>query len=67
MGKQIVNWQHALEQKWATLRFGEMKIETNGGQHIFEVQVYLNDLNPMPCGWSFTPTASTAAVRYGRR
>ena len=46
VGKQIVIWQHALEQKWATLRFGEMKIETDGTQHVFEVQVYLNELDP---------------------
>ncbi len=46
MGKQIVIWQHALEQKWTALRFGEMKIETDGTQHVFEVQVYLNDLDP---------------------
>ncbi len=29
-----------------TLRFGEVKIETNGKQHVFEVQVYLNELDP---------------------
>ncbi|MGO9116221.1 MAG: alpha-glucan family phosphorylase [Desulfomonilaceae bacterium] len=45
-GEQIVIWRHALEQKWATLRFGEMKIKTDGTQHLFEVQVYLNDLDP---------------------
>ena len=36
----------ALEQKWAALRFGEVKVETDGEQHVFEVQVYLNDLDP---------------------
>ena len=39
-------WRHALEQKWAALRFGEIKAETDGNQHVFEVQVYLNDLDP---------------------
>ena len=28
------------------MRFGEIKVETNGQQHIFEVQVYLNDIDP---------------------
>ena len=42
----MVDWQHSLEQKWATLHFGEVKSETNGEQHVFEVQVYLNDLDP---------------------
>ena len=46
VGKQIVEWQHRLEQKWPALRFGEVKVETQGGQHVFEVQVYLNDLDP---------------------
>ena len=42
----MVDWQHALEQEWPALRFGEVKVETNGEQHVFEVQVYLNDLDP---------------------
>ena len=46
VGRQMVDWQHTLEQKWATLRFGEVKVETDGEQHVFEVQVYLNDLDP---------------------
>ncbi len=45
VASQIVNWQHSLEQKWATLHFGELKIETSGEQHIFEVQVYLSGLD----------------------
>ncbi len=45
-GLQIVEWRHALEQKWAALRFGEDRIETVNGQHVFEVQVYLDDLDP---------------------
>ena len=31
---------------WAKLHFGEVKVATEGGQHIFEVQVYLNGLEP---------------------
>ncbi|MBN1854658.1 MAG: DUF3417 domain-containing protein, partial [Pirellulales bacterium] len=46
IGRQMVDWQHSLEQKWATLHFGEVKVETRGEQHVFEVQVYLNDLDP---------------------
>jgi starch phosphorylase len=45
-GAQIVNWRHAVEQKWAALRFGEVKVDTDGGQHQFEAQVYLDDLDP---------------------
>ena len=46
VGRQMVDWRHTVEQKWATLHFGEVKIKTNGKQHVFEVQVYLNDLDP---------------------
>lgn len=46
IGVQMVNWQNALEQKWAALRFGEVKIETDGEQQIFEIQVYLDELDP---------------------
>jgi starch phosphorylase len=45
-GKEMVNWLHNLEQKWANLRFGKMRIETKGEQQVFEVQVYLNGLDP---------------------
>jgi starch phosphorylase len=45
-GGQMVAWRHSLEQKWGALRFGEVKVETKGRQHIFDVQVYLNDLDP---------------------
>ncbi len=46
IGVDMVNWQHALEQRWAALRFGEMKLETESEQHVFEVQVYLDGLDP---------------------
>jgi starch phosphorylase len=45
-GRQAVEWRHALERKWPTLRFGEMTVETRGERHVFEVQVYLDDLDP---------------------
>ena len=40
-GRQMVDWRHSLEQQWAALRFGEVKVETRGGQHFFEAQIYL--------------------------
>ncbi|HEY9164603.1 MAG TPA: alpha-glucan family phosphorylase [Candidatus Kryptonia bacterium] len=45
-GKQMVDWKHSLEQKWDMVHFGEVKVETHGDQHVFDVQVYLNDLDP---------------------
>jgi starch phosphorylase len=46
IGKMIVDWTHNLEQKWTTLHFGEVKVETFGEQHVFEIQVFLSDLDP---------------------
>jgi glycogen phosphorylase len=46
VGREVVNWVLSLKQKWATLHFGDVKVETRGEQHVFEVQVCLNDLDP---------------------
>ena len=46
IGVDIVNWRHTLDQKWAALRFGEVKLETDSERHAFEVQMYLDDIDP---------------------
>ncbi len=46
VGRQIVDWRQRVEQNWAALRFGEVKIETKQNQHVFKVQVHLNELDP---------------------
>ncbi len=46
IGRQVVDWLHALDQQWAGVRFGEVRVETDGEQHVFEIQVYLDDLDP---------------------
>lgn len=45
-GEDLVNWRHSLDRNWTALRFGEARVETDGGQHEFEIQVYLDDLAP---------------------
>jgi starch phosphorylase len=45
-GGEIVNWRRALEDQWATLRFGEVKVSSEGAKYLFRVQVYLNGLDP---------------------
>ena len=47
IGRQVVDWENRLEQKWDGLHFGEVKVETRGRQHVFEVQVLLDDLDPL--------------------
>jgi starch phosphorylase len=46
LGRQMVAWRLALEQHWAALRFGAVKIVTVGTEHMFEVQVFVHDLDP---------------------
>jgi starch phosphorylase len=46
IGVQIVKWRRALEQQWSALRFGELKLESEGEQHVFEIQMYLDDVEP---------------------
>ena len=45
-GRKMVNWQQTLKEKWATLRFGDVKVQTTAAQHLFEAAVYLHDLDP---------------------
>jgi starch phosphorylase len=45
-GVQMVNWRQNLEQKWAGLRFGDLRVETGADYHTFEVEIFLNDLDP---------------------
>ena len=45
-GEKVARWSSELDEKWSSLRFGEVKARTEGGQHNFEVQVYLNGLAP---------------------
>jgi len=45
-GAQLVEWLHALHEKWSALRFGEAKVHSASEQHVFEVQAYLDDLDP---------------------
>jgi starch phosphorylase len=46
IGADIVNWRHALVQNWPAVRFGGAKLDTHGDQHAFEVEVYIDDLDP---------------------
>lgn len=46
IGKQIVDWRRNWNEKQAPVRFGEVKIETDGDQHRFEVEVHFDELDP---------------------
>ncbi len=46
IGQQITNWKSQLVHQWAKLRFGEIKVTLTEDHYQFEVQVYLNGLEP---------------------
>jgi len=45
IGRQMVDWQHAVDRKWDSLRFGDLRGETTADHHVFEVEIFLNDLD----------------------
>jgi starch phosphorylase len=45
-GKQIADLLHALDQKWGSLHFGELKFESIDQYNKIEVQIYFGDLDP---------------------
>jgi len=45
-GAELLQWQRVLGTHWSNLRFGAVKVETRDQTHAFEVQVYLDELDP---------------------
>jgi hypothetical protein len=35
-----------LERHWSAIRFGSLTVESEGGQLVFAVQIYLDELDP---------------------
>ena len=46
LGDELLNWQAQLAQHWPKVRFGSARVEQNDGQQHFQVQVFLDDLDP---------------------
>ena len=42
---ELIQWQRDLSENWPHIRFGQAHVETHDGQHVFEVQVYLDEVN----------------------
>jgi starch phosphorylase len=43
-GRDMLAARQTLTQKWAGLRFGETNVQSNGEQHIFEIQLWLGEV-----------------------
>ncbi len=46
VGVQIRNWQRMLVSHWSRLRLGDLRVETEGDQHVISLQVYLDEIDP---------------------
>lgn len=46
VGAQVVDWLRSLDQNWSTLHFGETKIVSKEGMHLYKVEVYFGKLDP---------------------
>jgi starch phosphorylase len=42
----MVDWQHEVDRQWGSVRFGDLRVETDETHHVFEVEVFLGDLDP---------------------
>jgi len=49
-GARLSRWQHELGQKWSALRVGKVRVDRDGDQHLFEVEVQLAGLAPDAVG-----------------
>jgi starch phosphorylase len=46
LGAHILDWQRAVAQHWAAVHFGPLQVETAAEQHVFQLPVYVGELDP---------------------
>jgi len=46
IGTRLLDWQAQLVKHWPAVRFGSATVEQKQGQYLFQVQVFLDDLDP---------------------
>jgi glycogen phosphorylase len=46
LGADLLNWEAQLARHWPKLRFGSATVEQQKDQHFFQVQAFLDDLDP---------------------
>ena len=45
LGAEVLRWQQTIAQRWHTVRFGAVSVETHDNLHVFRVQVLPGDLS----------------------
>jgi glycogen phosphorylase len=46
LGAHILDWQRAVARHWAAVHFGPLQVETAAEQHVFQLPVYVGELDP---------------------
>lgn len=46
LGMELLDWKAALAKHWSALRFGSATVEQKDSQSLFQIQVYLGELDP---------------------
>ncbi|HYW72329.1 MAG TPA: alpha-glucan family phosphorylase [Pyrinomonadaceae bacterium] len=46
LARRLLEWRDAVSQAWPNVRFGELRVESNNGEHSFRLQLHLGDLSP---------------------
>jgi len=46
VASMIEEWKRQVEENWFSVRFGEMMVVTNDKNHLFTIQLYLNEFLP---------------------
>lgn len=64
LAQQIVDWKLSLEQNWGKLGFGEIKIEDKNDLHLFEIQIYLNNLDTQAVTVELYSADMTKEMKY---
>jgi starch phosphorylase len=43
-GRSLLRWESALDRRWASVRFGELRVASSPHAHLLQVEVYLGEL-----------------------
>jgi starch phosphorylase len=46
LGTSLLLWRQDIARHWKIVRFGKLEVETQAGQYVFLVRVFLGDLSP---------------------
>jgi len=46
VGRQVVDWRHAVQERWGSLSFGAFRVEAEADHQTVEVEVFLQGLDP---------------------